>query len=135
MLRLPPWDSLHAESSTISMQAVVVRRSEATPSEAAGPVAPRSTSTNPLGLDSSCFGTKSTPILPEVGNNVSARYPTPFAHQCPPPKLSFVYSRCKQNEFPPCGLESSYCFRSFRTLGTRSKMQPPDRPTPFFFKE
>ena len=43
-------------------QAVGVRRSEATPSEAADLVAPSTRSTNPLGLDFSCFGTKSTPI-------------------------------------------------------------------------
>ena len=60
MLRLPPWDSLHAYSS--STQAVDVRRSKATPSKAADRVASSSRSANPLGLDFSCFGTKSTPI-------------------------------------------------------------------------
>ena len=39
-----------------------VRRSKATPSRTAQPVAPSERSANPLGLDFSCFGTKSTPI-------------------------------------------------------------------------
>ena len=39
-----------------------VRRSKEIPSRAAQPVAPCDTSANPLGLDFSCFGTKSTPI-------------------------------------------------------------------------